>query len=219
MSHKHLNGALRVLVVPLFLAATMALGGFAFASSASAAGGSGPAWLSATAQQCDEDAVGCDYLGDYGIGCINGDIVGDVDGTAINCDVDGDVNGTGINSDATGNMENCINGDPSSVSGSSINCGDFAPGAGPGPNPNPNPQPNPEDSWHARCARCARCARRVVGSRRRPSGHRCRQRGKRIKHLADPDRARRDRHGRIRRLRAARPRRGLAPQHAIFGNK
>ena len=120
MSHKHLNGAIRVLVVLPFLAATVALGGFAFASSASAAGGSGPAGLSATAQQCDEDAVGCDYLGDYGIGCINGDIVGDVDGTTINCDVDGDVNGTGINSDATGNMQNCINGDPSTVSGSSI---------------------------------------------------------------------------------------------------
>jgi hypothetical protein len=41
-------------------------------------------------------------------------------------------------------MHNCINGDPYTVSGSSINCGDFAPQAGPGPNPHPNPNPSPD---------------------------------------------------------------------------
>jgi hypothetical protein len=143
VGHKYLNGMIRVLVVLPFLAASMALASFAFAGTASAAGGAGPAQLAASAQECDEDAVGCDYLTDYGIGCINGDIVGDVNGTAINCDVDGDVNGTGINTDATGNMHNCINGDPSSVSGSSINCGDGGYAPAPNPNPNPNPQPNP----------------------------------------------------------------------------
>ena len=139
VGHKDFSGAIRILIVLPFLAASMALASFAFASSASAAGGAGPVGLAPMAQDCEEDAVGCDYLTDYGIGCINGDIVGDVNGTAINCDVDGDVNGTGINTDATGNMHNCINGDPGSVSGSSINCGDFSPGPGGYPNPNPNP--------------------------------------------------------------------------------
>jgi hypothetical protein len=53
VGHKHLDGAIRILVVLPFLAATMALASFAFASSASAAGGSGPAGLSPAAQECE----------------------------------------------------------------------------------------------------------------------------------------------------------------------
>ena len=133
MSEAFRGGIFRVIVVMAVL-----VGAFAFSSGAEAAGSSVKSNVTAAAQNCDDVDCG-DYLGDSGIGCINGEVVGDVNGSSINCDVDGDVGGTAINGDVTGNVGSCINGDVGGSSGTTINCGvgnsapePYGPG---GPNP------------------------------------------------------------------------------------